>query len=614
MTRRHQTASNQATFGFDSPASVGTPWRLQAPPCLDGHTDVTLDLETTGLNWRKDKIVGVAVTTPADGGRYYLPLRHRGENLDIAQVERWAQTELRGKRIRNRNIKFDTHLMRQLGADLPEMGCTFLDPGWCAALLDDHRKVFNLDALAQAELGRGKIDSGPKTAMQDQTAASLAPYAIEDCVLVDELLDVYRPRINAQGLGRTMKIEADVFPCVVEMERNGMPLDMGRLAELADASRALLDHLVYELYREVGFRINPNATADLVRLWRHCGEPIVHYTAGSATRDPQPSFTAPVVQEAAKKHPAIAMVWRIGKLIDLRTKYLVKYQQDAEDGVLYPTLNQLATDEGGTVSGRFSCVEPNLQQVMGADKFEKSYGWLREYSPLDFRIKTLFRADEENVWVSADMRQVEYRIFTHYSGSKRLLDLYAADPMTNFHSVVDGYIRPFKPDINKTEVKVGNFLSVYGGGVPALINILGMSPGDAQTFSDTYHRQFPEARATGQWATSLAEEQGFVTTLRGRRSRFLGKPGLRQNTHKALNCIVQGTAADAMKETMAAAWRERKFLELILRMTVHDSLEAEAQNRTKLKAYHELLETQRLPLKVPLLWDFNTGRTWADCK
>lgn len=475
-----------------------------APPDLAQFDEIELDFETEGLNFREGhKPVGVAIGTPVR--QYYVAWGHRGggNSTDEATAQRWLRS-IRGKYIRNLSTKQDLHFGRAGGVDLRDQDNRFHDVAHSAALLDDHRKKFSLQALAEDELGESKGDVVHASAIADLPATSVAPYAKQDVRLVRRLAEVYAPRLAAEGLERVSRLEDDLIPAVVEMEVHGIPLNLPLLEHWLMTSKALLEKLSWEFYKLCGFVINPDAPTDMVRLWLQCKEPIERTETGA------PSFTAPIVQAAATRHPAILLAWRLGKLMDLRSKYLEKYAKDQIKGVLYPELHQLRTDDGGTVSGRFSCVRPNMQQVMGKDKHGRAYGWVTDLGDEDYLIKRLC-VPASGVWFSTDAKQIEYRIFAHYTDSARLIQAYAENPEMNFHHFVrDHMLIHAKPDITHTEVKVSNFLSIFGGGIGALQRNLHITMEAAQEIADAYDRQFPEKRVLLQ----KAMDSGCVTRVR----------------------------------------------------------------------------------------------------
>lgn len=178
-------------------------WRPTSPPDLSPYSVIYLDTETTGLEWWAGKrIVGIAV---GDGVRTaYLPFGHVGGNLDELTVLRWAQRELRNKRIVGLNTRFDVHMMREWGVDLVEQGCTFSDVAHSAALLDDHRRKFSLNALALDYLKKQKIDLDVREGLAHYHAGEVAEYACTDVMLVMELEAVMKPLLDKEGLHTVM--------------------------------------------------------------------------------------------------------------------------------------------------------------------------------------------------------------------------------------------------------------------------------------------------------------------------------------------------------------------------------------------------------------------------
>lgn len=582
-------------------------WSLKPLPSLDGINTIQLDCETTGLHRFTDRPVGLALGYGDQA--QYAPFGHRGggPQHDEDTVKRWALRELRGKRIENLNTKFDIHLMESWGVPLREMGCTFHDVAHSEALLDDHEKRFNLNHLANKRLGHTKLDVGPGASIADQPAQEIAAYAERDVELVRLLSQHYAPLLWDEGLQRVALLEDAMIPVCVEMERNGVPLDMDRLTQWIDSSQALLERLQWDLYRMVGFTVNTDSPTDMARLWGLCKEPIHARTAAG-----RPSFTSDIVQDAATRHPAIQLAWRIGKLGDLRSKYFLKYREEEYHGRIHPQFNQMMTDDGGTISGRLSCVKPNMQTLMSASKHKRLYSWLQEYGEA-YYIKDLC-VPEHGAWVSADMRQQEFRLAVHYMQSARLDARYAADPLTNFHKVVEQMVLPYKPDIDPVRVKVVSFTSIYGGGAGSVAQSLGIDRDVAEEICEVYHQAFPEVRKLLRRVSDVANDRGFVKSVLGRRSRFLGQRGQRERVHKSTNAVIQSSAADISKVNLVAIYDARKTLGLTMRVSVHDSVEADIADVGMLPTYEALLNTQKVNVRIPMLWEVNHGPSWGQCK
>lgn len=583
-------------------------YRPDEPPCLDGIDEVYLDLETEGLDWAgTDRPCGWALT--AGDRSYYLPTRHKGGgNLCIETVRRWGQTELRNKRIINQYLKFDGHMSRVDGVDLDAQGCTFHDIQHAEALLNDWEREFSLEAIAQRRLGTGKLDVGPKADLHRMPAWDAADYAKMDTTLVRDIHLKQLPLLMAEDLMAVMQLEDEVIPAVIEMEHNGVKIDVEKLHLWVDQSSAALDQMKFALTRKVGFEVNPDRTEDMVRLFKLRGIENPHRTATGA-----PSFPGAYVKDIPDE--AVQMAYKIGKLTDLRNKFLIPYSKFVRpDGRIHGTFHQLMTGDEGTVSGRFSAVRPNLQQVMTPGKQKKTYGsftfeWQGQIVTEWFIIKELF-IPEGGVWFSADAMQIEYRLFGHYSAAKAVLAAYADNPLADYHQVICDMLQEYAPGTDRRRTKDVNFATIYGAGEKKIAEMLGMSLAAAREFLRAYNRMLPEAKNLLEQAMQVAERRGYVKTILGRRVRFPGK----QRLHKSLNGIIQGGAADINKREIVVTHRNRRELGYTPRVTVHDELGGDLADAGMLPRFQSFLNEQHFDVKIPIMWDAHVGATWAAAK
>lgn len=580
-------------------------WRPPAPPSLEGVAEVGFDTETTGLRWWDgDKPIGLSISYGDQA--FYLPWGHRpGGNLDEDLMRRWAKWELAGKHIVGLNTRFDAHMMRAWGVDLTEMGCTFGDVGHYAALLDDHRRYFSLDAIAQDYLGRGKVKNNFATKhIADVHASQASAYGTEDAVLVTDLLAVMRPELAAQELMQVVELENSIIPCVVEMEKNGCPIDVEKLDAWIKETERRLTALHIKIAAKAGFRVNPNSPTDLERLF-HDRKIENHAT----TETGRMSFTERVMAAAAEKDEVVAMVHTASHLENLRSKYLLAYRESiGADGILRTAFHQLRGDEYGTVSGRFSSSKitrdegANVQQVMAVDKQQRIHG-------PDYIIRELF-IPGSGLFTASDAKQIEYRIFAHLTNSPAILKVYRDDPEADFHATVGDMIHRYRPDFERKRVKNCNFAVLFGSGIKKMAEMLNVSQDEAQELLVAYDRAFPEARKLMRTAMRVAENRGYVKTILGRRTRFPKKERL----HKALNGAVQGSAADVNKRKLRELYDARKDLGITLRMTVHDENTWDSPDEEAARKAHEILDAQTTELRVPILWDTKTGANWKECK
>jgi DNA polymerase-1 len=591
------------------------------PPVPDGwHPDplpeslpstLGFDVETDGLRWWSGhRPIGFSLAW-YEGGEIravYIPWGHAGGNHDEDTVRRWALRMLRGKRLIGLNLRFDIHMMRVWGVDLEAAGCTAHDVGHAAALLDDHRREFSLDVLAQDILGQGKVDLPfPKDRMAAVHAYHVTEYARVDAGHPLRIDAIQGPALGLEGLETVAALEDDVIWAVCAMEAAGAPIDVPKLERWDAETKKAEEAFRQRCHRAFGFHVNPKT--DMERVFRHLRIP---NTARTATG--RPSFTADVVEAAAAKYPDLAPVRALNHVLGIRSRYIVPYLAAVgPDNIIRYGLNQLRTDDAGTVSGRFSSSKParerdsgiNIQQVMSVEKQEEAY------ADLDGRwiIRELF-VPASGLFLASDAKQIEYRIFAHYANSAALNARYAADPETDFHNVVLEMIQAHKPDFKRKPAKFVNFAKLFGAGIGRVAEMTGTSRVAAQDLVDTYDRAFPEADVMLRLAMKEAKRRGWVRTILGRRARFPDADRI----YKALNSVVQGSAADEHKKKMVALHRTRRETGFILRASVHDEFTGDVPDQESARRVDALLNEPAIPFRIPILWETNTGPHWAACK
>lgn len=623
-------------------------WKPPQPPSLSGVNEIYLDTETSGLDWwKKARPIGIALKIP-EGPKYYLPWGHTGGNLDEAVVKEWARRELQGKRIININTKFDIHQMREWGIDLEAQGCTFSDVGHYAALLDDSRQKFNLEDLAQEMLGVGKIQGLDKTKMVEYHAGAVAEYAMQDVELVEQLKVLMYPKMDAEDLQRVRQLEDEVIPVVCEMEKNAALIDVELLHIWTKEVQKRYEQGLYDLAKEVGFQVNPDSNSDLIKVFNYLKIPL-EYTAGH-----RPSFTAAIMKKI--QHPTIQKIIRVGKLHDLLSKYLLPYTRSVEgDGLLRYSLHQLRTVKGegdqageaGTTTGRFSStailkrVGINIQQIVKAEN------QIRKFDSNEYLIRQL-HIPGSGLFLSADAMQIEYRMFAHDANNPKVIQAYKDDPLLSFHKMMFKTLSNYMESWTYKETKDLNFAYTYGAKMVKMAIMCGhitQAQGDEikakklwndpklnriKEVLDVYKREIPEAERLIEWAQHLAmdhcdnrcektehsrelhqafEHQGFITTLDGRRGRFIDN----YRVHKALNTRIQGGAASIMKRKLVDLHKERKWTNFLMRWTVHDEADGDIPDHEHAKRVQELLNQQAFELRVPILWDLKIGKNWRQC-
>lgn len=559
-------------------------------PTLTNHPLLAVDTETDGLNVTTGaRAVGLSIA--ASGIEpFYVPWGHRdGENFDLDLVRDWVARELRGKTLVFLNAKFDIHALRAAGIDLEALGCSVGDVGYAAALVDSTRKSYSLDALSKSYLGRGKLQlSESFFEIHERPSEEIAEYAKTDAALTLGLHEYLQPKIEQEDLTTVLKLENDLIYVVCEMERNATPLDTTKLEQWRKEARSRYVRSIMDLHRMVGFRVVPSVPKDLARLFA------AHNLEWPKTPTGQPSFTDELLTQYEEVE-AIGLALSARRLVSLLSKYLDKYAHDVgPDGRLHYQLNQLRSDQYGTITGRFSSSNVNIQQVFQAEH--------QAARMPDFIIRELFIPPEGRIWFTADASQIEFRLFAHYSRSRRLIEAYQ-DPKTDFHSIVAKLT-----NLPRSRAKNLNFGRLYGMGRDKMARFLDTDRSESDPLYDRYDEMFPEARRLLRYASELAESRGYVKTLLGRRRRYV--PG--EPTFSALNSAIQGTAADIMKLKLLQLYRQRNELGVTLRFTVHDEVDGDIPPDGDVQKLEAALNEAVLPLDVPILWDLKTGPNWKE--
>jgi DNA polymerase-1 len=586
-----------------------TPWRPpETLPDLSRYSELWVDTETTGTNTVSDKPVGLAIATP-DGRSYYLPFGHKSGNLDADQVQRWARRELRDKTLVFSWAKFDTHMFRNWGLPLEDLNVRLRDIQHQACLLNEKRRKSGLDLLAKELLGKEKFElsTAVKSQMARVHSSLIGAYAERDVLLTRELDLAQRPLIAKEDLQRVLDLEDSIIFAVVEMESNGAPIDVEKLMRWKVEVRKQWEQGLRDLRELAGFPVNPSSQPDLRRLFEKFGlTPPIDEEDGSIT------FAAPYLLPLKETHPGVKLLLRVKGLHGLLIKFLEPYAEAVgSDGKLRYNLHQLRADDYGTITGRFSAANENIQQVYKPSKQEKKLG------TRDFAVRELFLPGS-GIWVSADAEQIEYRLFAGLSGNHDVLDAYLRNPDTDFHDLVNEMIRRLAdPTAVRDDSKNVNFAKVYGAGKKKVRRMLGTSQDKADAFVEAYDRTFPEVDSVIKSVETQIRRRhreegiGYVRTLLGRRRRY---PEL-DRLYSGLNAHIQGTAADINKIIIKRVYDARKELEITMRFTVHDELDSDMPSERHARRLRELLNEPPLPnLKVPIKWAVATGTNWANVK
>lgn len=610
-------------------------------PDLSGAKRLSIDLETEdpnltryGAGWARGegRIVGVSVATDDYCG--YFPVGHKhGGNLDRATVMRWLSDQLANPAQDKifANAQYDVGWL--LREDIIVQGRLY-DVQIAEPLLDEDRRTYRLDALARDYLGESKdeallreaarswgVDS--KAGLAEMPACFVGPYAEQDAALPLKIFDLQRRKLEEENLWELFLLETELLPMLIAMRFRGVRVDVegaGRLAEnWQKKEQTLIDYLA----REYG-AVDVWANASLARAFDRAN---ISYPR---TETGLPSFRSEWLQ--ALDHELPRSVVEIRKLNKARSTFVEGHVLGHQrNGRVHCEFHPLRSDAGGTVSGRFSCSGPNLQQIPARDP---------DIGPA---VRRLFLPEEGCEWLSADYSQQEPRLTVHYAsmmeldGADEAVRYYRTDPDADYHSMVAEMA-----GIPRKQAKVINLALAYGMGKRKLAEQLNLDSESAEALFERYHEKVPFLHSLTEAASRRASKRGVLTTLLGRRCRFKfwepadydlararwrdpalrkpltrieaetawrGKPLKRSFVHTALNRLIQGSAADMTKKAMVDLWRQG----LVPHLQIHDEL---CFSMESVPQAEEIIEVMRnaVQLRVPIKVDGEAGPNWGDAK
>jgi len=495
-------------------------------------------------------------------------------------------------------------------------------------LLDEYKRSYSLDSLSKEYLKECKgykniydqvFKDHPEVKKESDIRKILwklpqdlvAEYAQNDPNLTVRVFREQEKKLNAQDLKGVYDLEMSLYPLLLLMRKTGVRLDENRLTQLGLELSDVRCELQEKLNQNLDAEINVNSANDLVKIFDKYdlpityGEPTPKMMENGIYRG-NPTFDKRVLSRI--DHPIIKDVKAIRHLTTLFSLFLIPYPDLVVSGRLHCQFNQLRGDEYGTVSGRFSSSNPNLQQVSARNE--------EDYSDSDNplisgqAIRKLFLPEEGCFWLKDDYSQVEYRLISHFAigeGADTIRSRYRDDPKTDYHHEM-GLMAGIE---DRKIVKTLNFGAAYGMGPNTMADIYGWDKLTARSIYDRYHKKLPFIRETANRVAAKAKRVGYIRTILGRRARLVDQ----DKSYVMFNRLIQGSAADIMKKAMSDSYRAGIFNVLHPHLTVHDEKDVSVP-RTKagLEAAKELQNILEncVKLRVPLIVDCQIGDSWGE--
>tara|TARA_R100001086_G_scaffold103164_1_gene51757 strand:- start:282 stop:2174 length:1893 start_codon:yes stop_codon:yes gene_type:complete len=608
----------------------------ELPTTPDGIKEIAIDLETKdprlkthGPGWPtgNGEVIGIAVAY--EGFNSYFPFGHEGGgNLDKGHVKKWFTREI-AKHPADKifhNASYDVGWLRRLGIKVEGK---LIDTMLAAPLIDENRRYYSLNSVCYDYLGEMKSEAAlreaaeefgidPKAEMYKLPAAYVGEYAEADARLTLDLWQHFKALLSQEDLWQIFDLEAEVLPLCINMTWNGVRIDLEKAERLKQKLLRETKSILSEIKKETGLSCELWAAASIAKVFDY------HNIPYGRTKTGLPSFTKNFLQN--HPHPVAQQIAQARETDKIGHTFLSSIFRYAENGRIHGHINQLRSEGGGTVSGRLSMSNPNLQQIPARNpRFAKA-------------IRGLFLPEEGEKWASLDYNQQEPRILVHYAnltgkrgltGSDLFVEAYRNNQNTDFHQMVADIAK-----IPRKQAKTINLALLYGMGQTKLAEKLDVTPEEAKVIISQYHIQVPfvkelqdfiQRRVGGPMGT------GFVRSLLGRKCRFnLWEPNLfvsskalpkeqatieygnnikRAYTYKALNRLIQASAADQTKKAMAEIHKTGKS-PLI---QIHDELALSVKDLTEVKEIQKIME-KAVELKVPSPTDISLGPNWGNLK
>ncbi len=631
-------------------------------PDLRKAEEIAIDLETRDPELKKlgsgaikgsGEVVGIAVAV--DGYKAYFPIAHgEGPNMDRKKVLDWFTDVCESPATKIfHNAMYDVCWIKNLGIKINGL---IIDTMIAASIIDENRFQYSLNSLSWVYLKQGKNEAlltkaakerglDPKAEMWKLPASEVGGYAEKDAELTLLLWHHLKRIIIEDDLQDIFNLETDLFPCLVDMRHLGVRVDIEKADQLKKAMAIKEQNLLQQIKIETGIDTQIWAARSIAQVFEKLKLPYIR-----TEKTGSPSFTKNFI--SYHDHPVVRMIAEARKINKVSTTFIDTILNHSHLGRIHADINQIRSDDGGTVTGRFSYANPNLQQIPARDP---------DTGPL---IRSLFLPEEGCTWGTFDYSQQEPRLVAHYAlrfgldSATPISEAYQEDPKTDFHQIVADMA-----EIERKEAKTINLGLFYGMGKNKLMNELAVTKEKADELFNTYHSRAPFVKQLMNQVMSAAQSKGQIKTLLGRRCRFpkyepilrgsdwgtfvpaedhdtmlelkemgphlkdrdgnilkdtKGNPKKnywynnstrRAFTYKALNKLIQGSAADMTKKAMVDLYKEG----LIGHIQIHDELDFSIESESQAKKIKDIMENA-VDLKVPNKVDYESGPNWGEIK
>ena len=505
---------------------------------LQGVDTVAIDIETYDPNLKTKGlgaitgdgyITGVAVATGKDS--VYFPLRHSDKKLDFKELEEfWDQINkklLQNNKITKvfHNAMYDVCWLQSVTGK--KLKGRIVDTMVAASVIDENRFKYSLDALSKDYLNEGKYkydlenlvlkdSNGVKknaiSNMHEVPFSIAEQYAKQDVNLtlklwelfdkkLDEVLYIKPETKKEYNLRNIFELETKLFPCLVDMKFKGVRIDVAKATLFGRHLKKRRDQILKAIQNKTGIRIDIWAASSIKHLLEYLK--VKDYKVTPKSKLPQ----LPKDYLNTHKEKSLRMIAKAREYDKAANTFVDGLLGYVYQGRIHADINQIRGDGGGTVTGRFSMSNPNLQQI-------PSKGFIGK------KMRELFIPEEGHTWGSFDYSQQEPRIVVHYAikqGLEKTDDLKNQfnNDKADFHQIVADMAK-----ISRKQAKTINLGLFYGMGKGKLQAELNLDKDQAKKLFDTYHNKVPFVKQLSDGLMRFAENEKLIFTLEDRFCRF----------------------------------------------------------------------------------------------
>jgi DNA polymerase I-like protein with 3'-5' exonuclease and polymerase domains len=596
-------------------------------PSMKGRKVVAIDLETCdpglikdGPGWPRKigSVIGISISS-GDFTAYY-PIAHEGGgNMDRGAVIKYIRDICEDDSIEKvfHNAQYDIGWLSVIEI---EVKGRIHDTMVAMALIDENRFSYTLNSISFDYLGEYKNESklkeaalafgvDPKSEMYKLPSTFVGEYAEEDARLTLKLHEKLSWEIKKDNLETIYDIECRLINVIFNMTKKGVRFDLDRCLTLNDKFRNKEKKILKRVKDLTNQNVEIWAAASIAKAFDSLNLPYERTEKTNA-----PSFTKMFLTDHLHELPRLIMQAR--ELNKLRGTFLQGLVNHNTSGRIHAHINQIRSDSGGTVTGRFSYNHPNLQQIPNRGQFAGS-------------IRKLFIPEIGEYWLKADYSQQEPRLLTHWAclvgqmGAEEVKEAYKKSDLDFHQQTAD------MAGVERRLAKTIGLGVMYGMGYNKLARELDIDPPEAKKMLADFRKRVPFMQGMLEAVMNRANSKGIVRTLLGRKCRFdlweptqwgvhkalplnqakveYGDAIKRAGTYKALNRLIQGSAADQTKKAMVDIYEELGIVPLI---QVHDELDCSVKSEIEAHKIKNIMETC-VELEVPSKVDTDLGESWG---